>query len=133
MSLRAVKSLPWQTGGEIAACVIVDSISRLLDGVISKDSIINESFNDGLLEYPQYTHPQEFDGYLVPDILLSGHHANIKKWQRQEQLRKTYLKRPDLLTKCNLSKEDLDMLEQIKQEQYNQEINKNKKDDKDEK
>jgi tRNA (guanine37-N1)-methyltransferase len=70
----------------------------------------------GLLEYPQYTRPQEFDGHKVPDILLSGHHANIKKWQRYEALKKTYLVRPELLNEIELSKEDLKMLEEIKKE-----------------
>ena len=70
----------------------------------------------GLLEYPQYTRPQEFEGYKVPDILLSGHHANIKKWQRYQALKKTYLVRPDLLDTIELSKDDLKMLEEIKKE-----------------
>jgi tRNA (guanine37-N1)-methyltransferase len=104
------------TGGEIPAGVIIDSVSRLINGVIADDSTVNESFSMGLLEYPQYTRPQEFDGHKVPDILLSGHHANIKKWQRYEALKKTYLVRPELLNEIELSKEDLKMLEEIKKE-----------------
>ena len=104
------------TGGEIPAGVIIDSVSRLVEGVIADDSTVNESFSMGLLEYPQYTRPQEFEGFKVPDILLSGHHANIKKWQRYQALKKTYLVRPDLLETIELSKEDLLMLEEIKKE-----------------
>lgn len=104
------------TGGEIPAGVIIDSVSRLISGVIADDSTVNESFSMGLLEYPQYTRPQEFDGYKVPDILLSGHHANIKKWQRYEALKKTYIMRPELLDQIELSKDDLKMLEEIKLE-----------------
>ena len=104
------------TGGEIPAGVIIDSVTRLINGVIADDSTVNESFSMGLLEYPQYTRPQEFDGHKVPDILLSGHHANIKKWQRYEALKKTYLVRPELLNEIELSKEDFKMLEEIKKE-----------------
>ena len=104
------------TGGEIPAGVIIDSVSRLVNGVIADDSTVNESFSMGLLEYPQYTRPQEFDGYKVPDILLSGHHANIKKWQRYEALKKTYIMRPELLDQIELSKDDLKMIEEIKLE-----------------
>ena len=104
------------TGGEIPAGVIIDSVSRLVNGVIADDSTVNESFSMGLLEYPQYTRPQEFEGYKVPDILLSGHHANIKKWQRYQALKKTYLVRPDLLDTIELSKDDLKMLDEIKKE-----------------
>jgi len=104
------------TGGELPALTIIDAVSRLVPGVISDESIVSESFNDGLLEYPQYTRPNEFLGLKVPEVLTSGHHANIKKWQRYEALKKTYLKRPDLLEKLNLSTEDLRMLEEIKNE-----------------
>ena len=104
------------TGGELPAGIIIDSISRLVKGVISEDSIVDESFTTGLLEYPQYTRPQTFDGHSVPDILLSGHHANIKKWQRYESLKKTYENRPDLLEKINLSDSDYVILEKIKNE-----------------
>lgn len=104
------------TGGELPAAVIVDTVSRLLPGVISNESINTESFNDFLLEYPQYTRPQIYDGKSVPDILISGHHAKIKKWQRYEALKKTYIVRPDLLEKAELTKEDLVLLEEIKNE-----------------
>ena len=104
------------TGGEIPACLLVDSISRLIPGVISEDSTSGESFTMGLLEYPQYTRPQVYDGKKVPDILLSGHHANIEKWKRYESLKKTYYNRPDLLENFEFTKEDIKMLEEIKNE-----------------
>lgn len=87
------------TGGEVPAMVIVDSVVRLLDGVITKDSHINDSFNNNLLDYPVYTHPVDFKGMKVPDILLSGHHKNIDNWRYTEQLKKTKERRPDLLEK----------------------------------
>ena len=102
------------TGGELAALIVIDSVSRLIPGVITEDSIKDESFTTGLLEYPQYTRPYEYDGKKVPDVLVSGHHANIKKWQRFESLKKTYFNRPDLLENIELSKEDLKYLEMIK-------------------
>ena len=105
------------TGGEIPACALIDSIARLIPGVIKDESISGESFTMGLLEYPQYTRPPIYDGKTVPNILLSGHHANIKKWQRKESLRKTYLVRPDLLEKSILSVEDWEILEEIKNEE----------------
>lgn len=103
------------TGGELAAGVLLDSISRLQQGVISSDSLVNESFENNLLEYPQYTHPFVYDNKEVPQVLISGHHANIMKWQRFQSLKKTYLKRPELLDKVELSKEDLKYLEMIKE------------------
>ena len=87
------------TGGEIPGMILLDSITRLLDGVIDKESHENDSFNDDLLDYPVYTKPVEFNGMKVPDVLLSGHHANIKKWRYEEQLKKTQERRPDLLEK----------------------------------
>ena len=105
------------TGGEIAATVLIDSISRLVKGVISEGSTVNESHQESLLEYPQYTRPLEYDGEKVPEVLYSGHHANIKKFQRYESLKKTYRVRPDLLEKANLTKEDFKMLEEIKNEE----------------
>lgn len=104
------------TGGEIPACAIIDSIARLVPGVISDESIIGESFTMGLLEYPQYTRPYEYDGKKVPDVLVSGHHANIKKWQRYQSLKKTYEVRPELLGNIALTNEDIKMLEEIKNE-----------------
>ena len=87
------------TGGEIPAMAISDSIIRLLDGVIEKESHINDSFNDNLLDYPVYTHPSDFRGMKVPEVLLSGHHANIEKWRFEEQVKRTKERRPDLLEK----------------------------------
>lgn len=85
------------TGGEIPSMVITDSITRLLDGVIEKESHMNDSFNNNLLDYPVYTKPKEFRGMEVPEVLLSGHHANIEKFRKQEALKKTKDRRPDLL------------------------------------
>ena len=87
------------TGGEIPAMVISDSIIRLLDGVIEKESHVFDSFNNNLLDYPVYTHPADFRGMKVPDVLLSGHHANINKWRLEQQLKRTKERRPDLLEK----------------------------------
>lgn len=87
------------TGGEIPAMAISDSIIRLLDGVIEKDSHINDSFNDNLLDYPVYTHPSDFRGMKVPEVLLSGHHTNIAKYRLEEQIKRTKERRPDLLEK----------------------------------
>ena len=87
------------TGGEIPAMAISDSIIRLIDGVIMEDSHVNDSFNDNLLDYPVYTHPSDFRGMKVPEVLLSGHHANIEKWRHEEQIKRTKERRPDLLEK----------------------------------
>ncbi len=87
------------TGGEIPSMVIIDSIVRLLDGVIEEESHINESFNNNLLDYPVYTKPQDFRGIKVPEVLLSGHHENIRKWREEEALKRTSKRRPDLLEK----------------------------------
>lgn len=105
------------TGGEIPACIIVDSVSRMVKGVLSDDSTLKESFEDNLLEYPQYTRPYSFEGLDVPDVLISGHHENIRKWQHYESLKKTYLVRPDLIDYDSLSKEDKELLEKIKNEE----------------
>lgn len=85
------------TGGELPSMVITDSIVRLLDDVINKDSHLNDSFNNNLLDYPVYTKPVDFRGMKVPDVLLSGYHANIKKYREQEALKKTKQRRPDIL------------------------------------
>ena len=87
------------TGGEIPAMVLIDSVSRYVEGVLSKDSIKEESFVGNLLEYPQYTRPEIFEGQKVPDVLLSGHHENIEKWRREKSYEITKIKRPDLLKK----------------------------------
>lgn len=85
------------TGGEIASMAICDSVVRLLDGVITKESYENESFNDGLLDYPVYTKPADFNGMKVPDVLLSGHHKNIETWRNEQRIKRTKERRPDLL------------------------------------
>ena len=85
------------TGGEIPAMVLIDSVSRYVEGVIKKDSIKEESFSNGLLEYPQYTRPEVFEEIKVPDVLLSGHHENIEKWRKEKSLEITKKKRPELL------------------------------------
>ena len=87
------------TGGEIPAMVLIDSVSRYVEGVLNKDSIIEESFSNNLLEYPQYTRPEEFRGVRVPEVLLSGHHENIKKWREEQSLNITRKNRPDLLNR----------------------------------
>ena len=85
------------TGGEIPAMVLVDSVSRYIRGVLKQESTQEESFTNNLLEYPQYTRPEEFHGQKVPEVLLSGHHENIRKWREQKSLEITKQKRPDLL------------------------------------
>lgn len=102
------------TGGELPAMVMIDSIARLVPGVIKEqDSFLEDSFYDGLLEHPHYTKPREFRGKEVPEVLLSGHHKNIREWRLKESLRRTYLRRPDLLEKRNLTKQEARMLEEI--------------------
>ena len=101
------------TGGEIPAMVLIDSVARNIEGVISKESTSEETFSNGLLEYPQYTRPEIFKDKQVPEILLSGHHENINKWRRNESIKNTYLKRKDLLEKVNLSKDDVKYLEKL--------------------
>ena len=99
------------TGGEMAAIPIIDSILRLVPGVLNKsESHEDESFSDGLLEYPQYTRPEVFEGESVPQVLLSGHHENIRKWRRLQSLEITREKRPDLYNKIVLTKEDKKLL-----------------------
>ena len=102
------------TGGEIPSMVLIDTVSRYVDGVLSEDSTSEESFSQGILEYPQYTRPETFLDLKVPEILLSGHHENINKWRRYQALKNTYLKRPDLLENIKLSEEDIKNLEKIK-------------------
>ena len=104
------------TGGELPAMVLIDSVSRYVEGVITKDSIQEESFSEGLLEYPQYTRPEVFQDVKVPEILLSGHHENIEKWHKDKALETTYIKRPDLLKNYNLSNQEKEILEKIKNE-----------------
>ena len=101
------------TGGEAGALVVSDALIRLVNGVIRSQSHEDDSFEDGLLEYPQYTRPIEFEGKKVPDVLLSGHHENIRKWRLKEALRKTYKRRPELLEKRAFTKEEKKMFEEI--------------------
>lgn len=89
------------TGGELAAMVIVDAVARLVPGIIDAASITEESHSDYLLEYPHYTRPAVWDGHAVPPVLLSGHHGEVARWRRQERLRRTWLRRPDLLERAN--------------------------------
>jgi tRNA (guanine37-N1)-methyltransferase len=105
------------TGGEIAAMAVADATCRLIPGVLKEDaSHMVESFSEGLLEFPQYTRPPVFKGMEVPEVLLSGHHDNIEKWRRYESLRRTFEKRPELLSEADLSKEDMKLLDRIKKE-----------------
>ena len=85
------------TGGEIPAMVLIDAVSRYVDGVLTKESIMEESFSNGLLEYPQYTRPEVFEGEKVPEVLLSGNHQNIEKWRKEKSIEITKKKRPELL------------------------------------
>ena len=102
------------TGGELAAMVLTDAVSRFIPGVLgSGESAEEESFSDGLLEYPQYTRPRELNGMEVPEILLSGDHAKIKAWRRQESLRATKKFRPDLLEKAELTDKEKKLLEEL--------------------
>lgn len=102
------------TGGEIPAMAVIDSVSRMVPGVLANEgSYTNESHFSGLLEHPQYTHPQEFMGVKIPEILVSGHHKNIEKWKREQALLVTMKKRPDMLEKAELTKEDKAFLEQF--------------------
>ena len=106
------------TGGEIPAMAVIDAVCRMVPGVLAgEESYTGESHFNSLLEYPQYTRPYEFLGKTVPDVLLSGHHKNIEAWKREQSLRETYKKRPDMLEKAELSKKDLEILERIRKEE----------------
>ena len=105
------------TGGELAAMVLTDCVARFIPGVLgSAESPEEESFSDGLLEYPQYTRPRDLDGRTVPDVLLNGDHAKIRAWRRRESLRATLRFRPDLLETASLSPEDLKILKELENE-----------------
>lgn len=105
------------TGGELASMVIIDSVVRLIPGILGNEqSRVHDSFSTGLLEHPQYTRPSDFRGHKVPDMLLSGDHKKIEKWRRQESLRRTFERRPDLLADVHLTDEDVRFLKQLKQE-----------------
>ena len=101
------------TGGEIGAMAIADSVIRLIDGAISEGSIVEESFEDGLLEYPQYTEPFDYNGDKIPDILYSGNHTAINKWRKKQALKITKELRPELLEKRELSKEEKKLLKEL--------------------
>ncbi|WP_400163417.1 tRNA (guanosine(37)-N1)-methyltransferase TrmD [Brevibacillus sp. TJ4] len=108
------------TGGELAAMVVIDSVVRLQPGALgNQTSAVEDSFSTGLLEYPHYTRPAEFRGWKVPDILLSGHHANITTWRLKESLRRTVERRPDLLEKLELTTEMKKLLAEIEEEKKN--------------
>ena len=101
------------SGGELPAMVIVEGVSRLLPGVVGDEqSVAADSFSEGLLDYPHYTRPPEIAGRRVPDVLLSGHHGEIRRWRRREQLRRTQRRRPDLWQRAALSAEDQGLLEE---------------------
>lgn len=105
------------TGGELGALVLADSITRLLPGVLrEEESYTEESHYNGLLEYPQYTRPREFNGFSVPEILLSGNHKNIDEWRKYYSIKETYLKRPDLLEKRKLDHREKEILEKVLKE-----------------
>jgi tRNA (guanine37-N1)-methyltransferase len=104
------------TGGELAAMVVVDAVTRLLPGVIDAESIAEESHSTGLLEGPHYTRPPEFRGLGIPPVLISGHHANIAKWRRREALRRTLARRPDLIETADLSAQDRRWLAELRDE-----------------
>ncbi|OXM84645.1 tRNA (guanosine(37)-N1)-methyltransferase TrmD [Paenibacillus rigui] len=111
------------TGGELPAMVVIDSVVRLLPGVLGNEtSAVTDSFSTGLLEYPHYTRPEQFRDWKVPDILLSGHHANIEKWRKQQALRRTLEKRPDLLENYPLTKEEKRWLEELRREMEQPEL-----------
>jgi tRNA (guanine37-N1)-methyltransferase len=95
------------TGGELAAMVVIDSVARLLPGVLGNEmSAVTDSFSTGLLEYPHYTRPAKFREWEVPDVLISGHHINVANWRRKQSLRRTWQRRPELLNKAELTKEE---------------------------
>ena len=105
------------TGGEPAAMVLTDCVSRFIPGVLgSADSPEEESFSDGLLEYPQYTRPRELNGMRVPEILLNGDHAKISMWRRRESLKAALRHRPDLLENASLDQKDMKLLEELRKE-----------------
>jgi tRNA (guanine37-N1)-methyltransferase len=109
------------SGGEPAALVLVDAVGRLVPGVIEADSSAGDSFADGLLEHPQYTRPETFNGLTVPAVLLSGHHGEVRRWRRREALRRTLLRRPDLLEGAPLTDTDRTELEHLRIETANEE------------
>ncbi len=104
------------TGGELPALMVIDAIARFIPGVLGDpEGAMDDSFGNGLLEYPQYTRPEIFRGWQVPDILLSGHHAKIERWRREQSLTRTYMLRPDLLIKANLNRDDIAFLTELEE------------------
>lgn len=102
------------TGGELPALIVADSVSRMLEGVLSNNECFEEeSHYNSLLEYPQYTHPSEWHGKKVPEVLLSGHHSNVDKWRREQSLKRTYERRPDMLEKAELTETDKKFLRSV--------------------
>ncbi len=107
------------TGGELPALVIIDAVVRLLPGALGdEDSLKEESFSWGILDYPHYTRPPEWNGMRVPEVLLSGNHAAIARWRRKEALRRTLKNRPELIDKAGLAPEDIELIRGIKEEEY---------------
>jgi tRNA (guanine37-N1)-methyltransferase len=105
------------SGGELAALVVVDAVSRLVPGVVGDEqSVVQESFARGLLDYPHYTRPAEIAGHRVPDVLLSGHHAEVRRWRRKAALVRTLERRPDLIEAATLDDEEQELLEEIRRE-----------------
>jgi tRNA (guanine37-N1)-methyltransferase len=111
------------TGGELPALILIDALSRLLPGVLGDpDGPFDDSHASGLLEYPHYTRPPEFRGWAVPDILISGNHARIANWRREQSLRRTFKQRPDLLERADLDESDRKMLKKIIKEEKQDEV-----------
>jgi tRNA (guanine37-N1)-methyltransferase len=104
------------TGGELAAALVLDAVARLVPGVLSPGSSLDESFQDGILEGPQYTRPRNFRGMVVPEVLVSGDHEKVRIWRRKEALKRTALRRPDLLKSAELSPEDRKLLAETEKE-----------------
>ena len=110
------------TGGELPAMIMIDAISRLVPGVLHNDvSAEFESFQDNLLEYPQYSRPEEWHGKKVPEVLMSGHHANIEKWRREQSILRTVQRRPDLLKKADLTNKEWNYVRQLKKQMKEEE------------
>ena len=110
------------TGGELGAMIVTDAVARMIPGVLGDTgSAVSDSFYEPILEYPQYTKPADYRGMKVPEVLLSGHHANIARWRRKEALKRTLTVRPDLLRKLTLTKEDKQLLKEIREESLEKE------------